>query len=39
MIEVAKRIKDFAELDDAQICYWKDEEAGFWYLYLPGCGL
>jgi hypothetical protein len=33
----ALRVKDFSELDDTKLCYFKD--AGIWYLYLPGCGL
>ena len=35
----AVRIAGFSELDDAQMMYWFDAEHGFWYLYLPGCGL
>jgi len=37
--EQAKRIAGFDELDDSQMCYWFDKDEGFWYLYLPYCGL
>lgn len=26
------------DLDDSQVCYWKDMD-GMWMLYLPGCGI
>lgn len=35
----AKRIQSYADLDETQMCYFKNDEDGLWYLYLPGCGL
>jgi hypothetical protein len=32
-----KRVNSQNEIDDAQICYWK--EGNIWYLYLPGAGV
>jgi hypothetical protein len=34
---MSKRIDDYVEIDDTEICYWK--ESGIWWLYLPGCGI
>ena len=33
----AKRINGYPELNDQEMCYWK--ESGIWWLYLPGCGI
>jgi hypothetical protein len=35
--QAGKRIAGSHELDDSELCYF--EEAGIWWLYLPGCGL
>jgi len=39
MSEQAYRIQGFAEIDDAKICYWRDNHSGQWLLYLPNCGV
>jgi len=36
MKEVAQRIGCMADLDEHQVCYWKDDCG--WWLYLPRCG-
>jgi hypothetical protein len=33
---MAKRIGSMNELDDQDICYWKDD--GVWWIYIPRCG-
>lgn len=35
--EQAKRLENDGQLDDAVVCYWKDED-GLWWVYLPYCG-
>jgi hypothetical protein len=33
----AKRVNGLTDLDDAAVCYWRDEY-GLWWVYQPQCG-
>lgn len=39
MAETAKHVYKFSDIDDQIVCYFKNDDDGFWYLHLPDCGL